>query len=75
MVDVTKADYSIDASRVYATGHSNGSAMTWRLAQDAPEYFTAVAPIGFNWGSYPGYTTSGGTVDVQTMNICFLFGA
>lgn len=63
LVDVTKADYSIDASRVYATGHSNGSAMTWMLAQDAPEYFTAVAPIGFNWGSYPGYTTSGGTVD------------
>lgn len=63
LVDTTKADYSIDASRVYATGHSNGSSMTWMLAQDAPEYFTAVAPIGFNWGSYPGYATDGGTVD------------
>lgn len=63
LVDDTKKDYNIDDTRVYATGHSNGSAMTWMLAQDAAEYFTAVAPIGFNWGSYPGYETSGGTVD------------
>lgn len=63
LVDTTKSDYNIDATRVYATGHSNGSAMTWMLAQDAAEYFTAVAPIGFNWGSYPGYEASGGTVD------------
>lgn len=34
-----------------------------RQEQDAAEYFTAVAPIGFNWGSYPGYELSGGTVD------------
>ncbi len=63
LVDKTKSNYKIDSSRVYATGHSNGSAMTWMLAQNAPEYFTAVAPIGFNWGSYPGYELSGGTVD------------
>lgn len=63
LVDNTKNTYNIDATRVYATGHSNGSAMTWMLAQDAAEYFTAVAPIGFNWGSYPGYELSGGTVD------------
>ncbi|MDO4174926.1 MAG: S-layer homology domain-containing protein [Eubacteriales bacterium] len=63
LVDDAKADYNIDATRVYATGHSNGSAMTWMLAQDAAEYFTAVAPIGFNWGSYPGYALDGGTVD------------
>lgn len=63
LVDDTKSAYNIDATRVYATGHSNGSAMTWMLAQDAAEYFTAVAPIGFNWGSYPGYELSGGTVD------------
>lgn len=63
LVDNTKNTYNIDATRVYATGHSNGSAMTWMLAQDAAEYFTAVAPIGFNWSSYPGYELSGGTVD------------
>lgn len=60
LVDKTKTDYEIDASRVYATGHSNGSAMAWMLAQDAGDYFTAVAPIGFNCG-YPGYAN--GTVD------------
>ena len=63
LVDTTKENYAIDASRVYATGHSNGSGMTWKLAQDAPEYFTAVAPIGLNWGSYPGYASDGGTID------------
>lgn len=63
LVDTTKENYSVDASRVYATGHSNGSGMSWKLAQDAPEYFTAVAPIGLNWGSYPGYAADSGTVD------------
>ncbi len=63
LVDITKENYSIDNTRVYATGHSNGSAMTWMLAQDAPEYFTAMAPIGFNWGSYPGYALGEDAVD------------
>lgn len=55
IVDDTKADYNIDATRVYATGHSNGSSMTWMLAQEAADYFTAVAPIGNNKAGFAGY--------------------
>lgn len=35
----------IDRSRVYATGHSNGAGMTYRLAVEAPNLFAAVAPV------------------------------
>lgn len=47
----TKERFRIDAARIYATGHSNGSAMVWMLGLDAPELFTAIAPVGFNPGS------------------------
>ncbi len=46
LLDKTEADYKIDASRVYATGHSNGSMMTWELGVQATERFAAIAPIG-----------------------------
>jgi len=36
--------YAIDRSRIYATGHSNGSMMTSWLALAKPELFAAVAP-------------------------------
>jgi polyhydroxybutyrate depolymerase len=40
-----KADYSINSSRVYMTGHSNGAMMTFRMAGEHPEIFAAVAPV------------------------------
>ncbi|MCB6367155.1 S-layer homology domain-containing protein [Intestinibacillus massiliensis] len=52
LIAATEKDYSIDASRVYATGHSNGSGETWALALDAPGLFAAVAPVGLTMGSY-----------------------
>jgi polyhydroxybutyrate depolymerase len=48
----TKKAYNIDARRIYATGHSNGSGMTWRLGIDSPEIFSAIAPVGLTMGSY-----------------------
>lgn len=44
---VTKAttDLCIDSKRVYVSGHSNGGAMTYRLACEATELFAAVAPV------------------------------
>ncbi|MBD3322871.1 MAG: hypothetical protein GF350_17360 [Chitinivibrionales bacterium] len=39
--------YSIDSTRVYATGLSNGSAMTQRLANDAADIFAAAAGFAF----------------------------
>lgn len=39
------ATYDIDLGRVYATGHSLGSQMTYVLAINEPEMFAAVAPL------------------------------
>ena len=36
---------SIDRKRIYATGMSNGSMMTYRLAAEAPDLVAAVAPV------------------------------
>ena len=41
-----KDRYPIDAGRVYAVGHSNGSQMTQMLAAEMPEEFAAFAPSG-----------------------------
>lgn len=53
-IGITEERYSIDESRVYATGHSNGATMTWALGLDAAELFAAIAPVGHNSGSYRG---------------------
>ncbi len=53
LIQFTKENYSIDASRVYATGHSSGGGMTWRLGMEAPEQFTAIAPAGYTLSGNP----------------------
>ena len=47
LLDKLEAEYKIDASRIYATGHSNGSMMTWGMGEKVTERFAAIAPIGF----------------------------
>lgn len=51
---------SVDADRVYATGISNGAAMSHRLACERADVFAAVAPVaGANQASgWPGCTPS-----------------
>ena len=44
LLDRMCAEYPVDASRVFATGHSWGSLMTQMLALAVPERFAAVAP-------------------------------
>ncbi len=40
------ATLAIDRSRVYATGHSNGAMMSYRVAAEAPDLVAAIAPVG-----------------------------
>lgn len=46
MVAALEEEFCIDSTRVYATGFSNGGAMSQRLACDAADLFAAVAPVG-----------------------------
>ena len=47
LVAKMKEEAAIDARRVYATGLSNGGAMTHRLACEAADLFAAAAPVSF----------------------------
>ncbi|MCC7037182.1 MAG: dienelactone hydrolase family protein [Alphaproteobacteria bacterium] len=44
VIDALIAQYKIDASRVYATGHSNGAMMSYRLACEMSGRIAAIAP-------------------------------
>ncbi len=52
VVDDVASKLCIDEKRVYATGHSNGGAMTHKLGCEAADLFAAIAPIcGWTSGS------------------------
>lgn len=57
IMDITEEEYNIDTEREYAIGHSNGSGMTWALAQDLTTRFAAVAPSNLADGNSRGDTT------------------
>ena len=45
MIQTTKSQLSIDEKKVFATGMSNGGMMSYRLACEMSDVFTAVAPV------------------------------
>lgn len=54
LLDKMESDYNIDTTRVYATGHSNGSMMTWTLGARLTNRFAAIAPVGYMIPSMDG---------------------
>ncbi len=44
--------YSINSSRIYATGMSNGAILTHRLGAEMSEIFAAIAPVAGSIGGY-----------------------
>jgi polyhydroxybutyrate depolymerase len=44
MVAALSAEWNVDGDHVYATGHSNGAMMSYRLGAEAPDLITAIAP-------------------------------
>ena len=44
LIDTITAKYRIDSKRVYATGHSNGAMMCYKLANDLSQKIAAIAP-------------------------------
>lgn len=45
MVELVSKEWKVDRSRIFATGISNGGFMSHRLAAEASDVFSAVAPI------------------------------
>lgn len=52
-----RANYSIDAARIYATGFSNGGIMAHRLACALADQLAGVAPVGGASGEFDGAGT------------------
>jgi polyhydroxybutyrate depolymerase len=46
LIDTLIKDYSIDTMRIYASGFSNGAAMSYRMAYELPDRIAAIAPVG-----------------------------
>ena len=44
MIDLISKYYTINASRIFVTGHSNGSRMTYRLGYELSKKIAAIAP-------------------------------
>ena len=47
ILDAVAGEAPLDTSRIYATGLSNGAAMSHRLACDSDDLFAAVVPVAF----------------------------
>ncbi|MEQ8409768.1 MAG: PHB depolymerase family esterase [Gammaproteobacteria bacterium] len=45
IIDALMADYAIDSERVYLIGHSNGGFMSYRMAYEHSDRFTAIASL------------------------------
>ena len=45
LTDWAASTFAVDTNRVYCVGESNGGLMTFRLAQESPERFAAVASL------------------------------
>ena len=46
MLDFIENNYKVDPKRIYATGHSNGGMMSYRLACEMPNRIAAIAAVG-----------------------------
>ena len=65
LIDQLKEEYSIDESRIYATGFSMGGAKSWDLFEQYPEVFAGIAPMDASFD--PGIDGYGNPVeDVNT---------
>lgn len=71
LVDTLTEDFGVDRQQVYATGLSNGGHMALRLALEAPDLVTAVAPMASN---LPVADTLDCTPSGEAVNIALVAG-
>jgi polyhydroxybutyrate depolymerase len=58
LIDHMISEYKTDAKKVYATGHSNGAMMCYRLADELASKVAAIAPNAGNFQIKTTYTPS-----------------
>lgn len=68
MIDEIAASYGIDASRVFATGLSNGGHMSIRLAEEAPDLIAGFAAVAAADSAASECTSSQASVPALFMN-------
>jgi polyhydroxybutyrate depolymerase len=56
LIDKLQVDYKIDQKKVYATGHSNGAMLCYRLASELSTKLAAIAPNAGNFQMKSPYT-------------------
>lgn len=75
VIENIEGRYAIDASRIYATGHSMGACMCQRVLLTMPEIFAAGAATGgVLKGGFFGYYDSPGVVEGYKMPIWIILG-
>lgn len=75
LIEDVKGRYAIDASRIYATGHSMGACMCQRVLLTMPEIFAAGgATGGVLKGGFFGYFDSPGVVEGYKMPLWIILG-
>ena len=55
VVDDVCENYNIDRTRVYCTGHSNGSEMTYDLSVEMDDVFAATCQVGYSVKQYDSF--------------------
>jgi polyhydroxybutyrate depolymerase len=54
LIDQISLDYSVDSTRIYAAGHSNGSMMSYRVAAELSDRIAAIVPMSGQMFFEPG---------------------
>ena len=50
LIETLQEKYTINSSRIYATGISNGGIMTYRVGAELSHIFAAIAPVAAQIG-------------------------
>jgi polyhydroxybutyrate depolymerase len=67
LIDLLEAQFEVDPNRIFATGHSNGGIMSFRLACELSHKIAAIAPVAGSLES--GACTSSGSRPVAVLAI------
>jgi len=68
LIDQLQMDYRVNAKQVYATGHSNGAMLCYRLANELSNKIAAIAPNAGNFQMKSDYAPSRNVPVIQIIS-------